>query len=57
MFAELISVVEAGPEIEIIELEFVGGNDRARTLYEKFGFKIDGERPNAYKLKDGSFLK
>ena len=57
MFAELISVVEARPGIKIIELEFVEGNDRARTLYEKFGFKIVGERPNAFKLKDGSLLK
>ena len=57
MFAELISVAEARPEIEIIELEFVEGNDRARNLYEKFGFKIVGERPNAFKLKDGCLLK
>ena len=57
MFAELISAAESRPETEIVELEFLEGNDRARTLYEKFGFKIVGERPNAFKLKDGRLLK
>ena len=57
MFAELIAVAEARPEIEIVELEFVEGNDRAKALYEKYGFKIVGERPNAFKLKDGRLLK
>ncbi|MDY2851218.1 MAG: GNAT family N-acetyltransferase [Candidatus Borkfalkiaceae bacterium] len=57
MFAELISVAETRPEIQIIELEFIEGNDRAKALYEKYGFKIVGERPNAFKIKDGSLLK
>ena len=57
MFSELVSVSEARPEIEIVELEFVEGNDRAKALYEKYGFKIVGERPNAFKLKDGRLLK
>ena len=43
--------------IEIVELEFVEGNDRARTLYEKFGFRIVGERPNALKFKNGKMAK
>ena len=53
MFAELIAVAEARPEIEIVELDFVEGNDRAK----EYGFKIVGERPNAFKLKDGRLLK
>ena len=57
MFAELIAAAEARPEIEIVELEFLEGNDRAKALYEKFGFKVVGERPNAFKLKDGRLLK
>ena len=57
MFGELVAAAEARPETEIVELEFVEGNDRARALYEKFGFKIVGERPNAFKLKDGRILK
>ena len=57
MFGELVAVAEARPSIEIVELEFIEGNDRARALYEKYGFKIVGERPNAFKLKDGRLLK
>ena len=57
MFSELVSAAEARPETEIVELEFVEGNDRAKALYEKYGFQIVGERPNAFKLKDGRLLK
>ena len=57
MFTELIAAAEARPETEIVELEFVEGNDRARALYEKYGFQIVGERPNAFKLKDGRMQK
>ena len=53
MFEELIAAAEAKPSVEIMELEFLEGNDRAKALYEKYGFRIVGERPNAYKLKDG----
>ena len=54
MFRHLIAAAETHPDTEIVELEFMQGNDRGRALYEKFGFRIVGERPNAYKLKDGS---
>ena len=37
------------------ELEFIKGNDRARHLYEKFGFRVVSEKPNAFKLKDGTY--
>ena len=57
MFEELISAAEAKPSVEILELEFIEGNNRAKSLYEKYGFKIVGERPNAFKLKDGRLLK
>ena len=57
MFEELIAVAKSRPEIEMIELEFLEGNDRGRALYEKFGFKIVGERPDAFKLKNGKMLK
>ena len=43
--------------VEIVELAFVEGNDRARKLYEKFGFAIVCEKPRAYKLRDGSYRK
>ena len=57
MFTEMIAVAKTRPEIEIMELEFAEGNDRAKALYEKYGFKIVGERPNAFKLKDGRIQK
>ena len=56
MFKELISTArERGTEI--IEIEFIEGNERAKVLYEKFGFKVVCERPNVIKLKDGTYLK
>ena len=56
MFEELIAAAK-DRGVEILELEFIEGNDRARHLYEKFGFSIVGERPNAFKLKDGTMRK
>ena len=32
-------------------------NHRARALYEKFGFEIIAERPNAFLQHDGSMAK
>lgn len=56
MFEELIAAAqERGTEI--IELEFIEGNERAKRLYEKFGFQVVSERPNAFKLKDGTYRK
>ena len=56
MFEELIAAAkERGTEI--MELEFIEGNERARHLYEKFEFRVVSEKPNAFKLKDGSFRK
>ena len=57
MFEELIVAAESKGSVEIMELEFIEGNDRARALYEKYGFHIVGERPNAFKLKDGRIQK
>lgn len=55
MFKELISEAEKHGT-EILELEFLEGNERGRRLYEKFGFEIVCSRPNAVKLKDGRYL-
>lgn len=54
MFRELIAEAEIHGT-EIMELEFIEGNERARALYEKFGFEIVCTRPKALKLKDGSY--
>ncbi len=40
MFQEMIRIAEAREEVLQLELEFVEGNDRARRLYEKMGFRI-----------------
>lgn len=40
--------------VMLVELEYMEGNERGRRLYEKFGFKIVAEKPNTYRLKDGS---
>ena len=56
MLEELVAAAQKRGT-EIIELEFVEGNERAKHLYEKFGFRITSEKPNAFKLKDGTYLK
>lgn len=55
MFEELVAAAQ-NRGTEIMELEFIGGNKRAKHLYEKFGFRVVSERPNAFKLKDGTYL-
>lgn len=40
-----------------IELEVIEGNARAIHLYEKMGFSIVAEKPNAIRLKDGTLLR
>ena len=54
-FREMLSAAEAREGIEIVELDFIEGNSRARALYEKFGFRITGMIPNAIRQKDGSY--
>lgn len=54
MFEELVAAAQ-NRGTEIMELVFIEGNDRARHLYEKFGFRVVSEKPNAFKLKDGTY--
>ncbi|MCI8748470.1 MAG: GNAT family N-acetyltransferase [Lachnospiraceae bacterium] len=56
MLQEMIRLAEAREYVTQIELDVVEGNSRARHLYEKMGFRITGVRPNAIRLKDGTFL-
>lgn len=56
MLQELIFAAEKNGS-EIMELSFIEGNIRAQHLYEKFDFRIIAEIPNAFKLKDGTYLK
>ena len=39
-----------------LELDFIQGNERAKALYEKMGFKVVAVKPNAIRLKDGTLL-
>lgn len=55
MFKELIGIAEEHKDTEMLELNFVEGNERGRVLYEKFGFKEVAKIPNANKLKDGTY--
>ena len=55
MFSELIHIAEENETLLQIELDFIEGNVRARALYEKFGFRITGVKPDAIRLKDGTF--
>ena len=55
MFQELINAATERGGIDFMELEFTKGNERAKALYEKFGFEIVSEKPNVYKLKDGTY--
>ena len=56
LFQEMIGIAQRHGGILQMELEFIEGNDRARHLYEKMGFRIAGVRPNAICLKDGRLL-
>lgn len=56
MFEELIRAAKERGGIVQIELDFIEGNTRARHLYEKMGFRITGVKPDAIRLKDGTFI-
>ncbi len=56
MFEEMEKLALTKSYVQILELDFVEGNTRARALYEKMGYKIIGRRPNAICLKDGTLL-
>ena len=56
LFQEMIRIAEENENVTQMELEFIEGNTRARALYEKMGFRIAGIKPNAIRLKDGTFL-
>lgn len=57
MFKEMIEQAKNNNDVLQIELEVIEGNERAISLYEKFGFKTVAEKPDAVRLKDGTMLK
>ncbi len=56
MFEEMIKIAEERGGVRQLELDFIEGNVRARALYEKMGFRITGVKPDAIRMKDGSFV-
>lgn len=56
LFREMIRISKERAVLQM-ELEFAEGNERARALYEKMGFAVVAEKPNAIRLKDGTMLK
>lgn len=56
LFGELIRIAKENENILQLELDYIEGNDRARALYEKLGFRITGVKPDAIRLKDGTLL-
>lgn len=55
LLEELIAAAR-GRGVLQLELDVIEGNDRAKALYEKVGFRAVGEKPNAIRLKDGTLL-
>ena len=38
-----------------MELEMTDGNERGLALYTKMGFEITGRRPDAFRMRDGTY--
>lgn len=55
MFKEMIAIAKARGILQI-ELDYIEGNERGKALYEKMGFEQVALRPDAIRLKDGTFL-
>jgi len=53
---EMIRIAQSKDHVTQLELDFIQGNERAKGLYEKMGFRVTGVRPNAIRLKDGTML-
>ena len=56
MFREMIAIAKNMGVLQL-ELDYIEGNVRAKSLYEKMGFVQVAERPDAIRLKDGQMLK
>ena len=55
VFSELIGIARERRGVEILEIEYLEGNERGKALYEKFGFKTVSVKPKICKLKDGTY--
>lgn len=55
MFTELIRLAK-GEGITQLELEVLEDNTRGIALYQKMGFRVAAEHPNAIRRKDGTLV-
>ena len=55
MFKELVKAADEHKGTEIVDLEMIEGNNRAKALYKKFGFQVISVEPKFFKLKDGTY--
>jgi HAD superfamily hydrolase (TIGR01662 family) len=56
MMNDLAEWARQAPAVQKVELMVRSTNDRARRLYEKFGFVEEGRFRNRIRLTDGSFI-
>jgi ribosomal protein S18 acetylase RimI-like enzyme len=56
LLEELIRWAESDSLIEKLTLAVFSTNTRARKLYEKFGFIVEGNCPHDMKLSDGTYI-
>ena len=56
MFEEMFRIAGERGDVRQIELDFIEGNERACHLYEKMGFRITGVKPDAIRMRDGTFV-
>ena len=55
MFKELMKAAEEHKGTEIVDLEMIEGNNRAKALYQKFGFQVISVEPKFFKLNDDTY--
>lgn len=56
LFEEMFALAREKGVLQL-ELGHMEGNDRAHHLYEKMGFAPVAERPDAFRMKDGTMRK
>ena len=56
MMETLIGIARMQPSLKQLELEYYGCNNRARDLYERFGFRTVSVYPDALQLEDGTLM-
>lgn len=55
VMTQICLYIARNTSLEQVELSVSSGNDAARHVYEKLGFRQVGAIPNAYRLKNGTY--